>query len=72
MHEMEDSRSNPQHVRHIELADRSALERVLHDCDARGIVHTDIKDLGPKLRLYVLLVWETDGTQVELTAPYTE
>jgi hypothetical protein len=61
----------PQAIHHLTVTSRDDLERAVRDFDARGVPHTDIQDLGSALRLYVLVAWEADDVQLELTAPYT-
>ena len=45
------------------------LENAVRLCDAQGVAHGEIKDLGP-LGLYVLALRDPDNIQVELTAPH--
>jgi hypothetical protein len=60
----------PRAIHHLTVACRDYLERAVRDFDARGIPHTDIQDLGSALGLYVLVAWEANDVQLELTAPY--
>ena len=60
----------PRVIRHLTVPSRADLERAVCRFDAEGIPHTGVRDLGPALRLYVLVAWATDDLQVELTAPY--
>jgi catechol 2,3-dioxygenase-like lactoylglutathione lyase family enzyme len=52
------------------LPSRSDLLNAVAILDAQGIEHSEIKDLGPDLGLYVLAFRDLDNIELELTAPY--
>ena len=56
----------------LAVADKAALEQAAAYFDEHGVVHGEIKDLGPGFAIYVMAVRDPDNIQLELTAPYPE
>jgi glyoxylase I family protein len=54
----------------ISVASRADLETSGRLCDDRGITHGEIVDLGADFKLYVMMLEDPDGIQIELTAPH--
>ncbi len=54
------------------VASREDLERAVTFLDARGVLHGEIKDLGPSFGIYVLMIRDPDNVQLELSAPYAK
>jgi catechol 2,3-dioxygenase-like lactoylglutathione lyase family enzyme len=54
----------------IGVASRSEIESAARIFDEHGIVHGEIVDLGAAFKLYVMMVEDPDGIQLELTAPH--
>ena len=54
----------------ISVAGRADLEASARLCDDRGIAHGEIVDLGADFKLYVMMLEDPDGIQVELAAPH--
>ena len=50
------------------LADIEAAARL---CGERGITHGEIVDLGSDFKLYVMMLEDPDGIQIELSAPHS-
>jgi len=68
-----DDRFNPNRVGldhlAISVTSRADLEAAARRCAERGVKHGEIVDLGADFKLYVLMLEDPDGIQIELTAP---
>jgi glyoxylase I family protein len=53
----------------ISVASRSELEAAARLCDERSVTHGEIVDLSA-FKLYVMMVEDPDGIQIELAAPH--
>ena len=54
----------------ISVGSRAEIENATRLFDERGVTHGEIVDLGSDFRLYVMMLEDPDGIQLELTAPY--
>lgn len=52
------------------VASRADLEHAVLILDARGVSHSEIRDLGPAFGIYVLIFRDPDNIQLELSAPH--
>jgi catechol 2,3-dioxygenase-like lactoylglutathione lyase family enzyme len=70
-----DDRFDPNRVGldHLALGvgSRADLEAAARLCDERGVKRGEIVDLGADFKLYVLMLEDPDGIQIELTAPHS-
>ena len=70
-----DDRFDPNRVGldHLSLSvgRRSDLEAAARLCRERGITCGEVVDFGPDFKIYVLMLEDPDGIQIELTAPYS-
>lgn len=64
-----ESRAGLDHVSFM-VNSRDVLEQAAAFLDERGITRGEIKDLGPDLGIYVMVIRDPDNIQLELTAPY--
>jgi glyoxylase I family protein len=55
----------------ISVASRADIEAAARLCGERGILCGEIIDLGANFKLFVLMLEDPDGIQIELTAPYS-
>ena len=55
----------------ISVGSRADLEAAAGLCDERGVKHGEIVDLGSDFKLYVMMLEDPDGIQLELTAPHS-
>ncbi len=55
----------------ISVGSRADIEAAARLCDERGVTHGEIVDLGSDFRLYVMMLEDPDGIQIELTAPHS-
>ncbi len=55
----------------ISVGSRAEIEAAARLCDERGVTHGEIVDLGTDFKLFVMMVEDPDGIQVELTAPHS-
>jgi catechol 2,3-dioxygenase-like lactoylglutathione lyase family enzyme len=54
----------------LSVASRADLEAAARLCGDGGITHGEIVDLGSTFKLFVLMLEDPDGIQIELTAPH--
>ena len=54
----------------ISVGSRAEIENATRLFDERGVTHGEVVDLGSDFRLYVMMLEDPDGIQLELTAPY--
>ncbi len=54
----------------ISVGSRADIEAAARLCGERGVVHGEIVDLGADFKLYVMMLEDPDGIQIELTAPH--
>jgi catechol 2,3-dioxygenase-like lactoylglutathione lyase family enzyme len=54
----------------IGVASRTDIEAAARVCDERGVTHGEIVDLGTDFKLYVMMLEDPDGIQIELAAPH--
>ena len=54
----------------LSVANRAEMEAAARLFDERGVTHGEIVDLGPGFGLYVMMLEDPDGIQLELTAPH--
>ena len=54
----------------LRVARREDLDRAARLLDERGVMHSDVVDLGPEMRFHVLVFRDPDNIQLELTADY--
>ena len=52
------------------VSSRDDLERAAQLLNERGVMCSEIVDLGPGFGIYVLMLRDPDNIQLELTAPY--
>ena len=52
------------------VATRADLDRAAQLLTERGVPNSEVVDLGPDLRICVLMLRDPDNIQLELTAPY--
>jgi glyoxylase I family protein len=55
----------------LSVGSRADLEDAARQCDDRHVKHGAIVDLGADFKLYVMMLEDPDGIQLELTAPYS-
>ena len=55
----------------ISVGSRADIEAAARLCDERGVKHGEIVDLGADFKLYVMMLEDPDGIQIELTAPHS-
>jgi glyoxylase I family protein len=54
----------------LSVGSRTDLETAARLCRERGVTCGEIVDLGSEFKLYVMMLEDPDGIQLELTAPY--
>jgi glyoxylase I family protein len=54
----------------ISVESRADIEAAARLSDDQGITHGEIVDLGSDFKLYVMMLEDPDGIQIELAAPY--
>jgi glyoxylase I family protein len=55
----------------IGVGSRADIEAAARLCDERGVQHGEVVDLGADFKLYVMMLEDPDGIQIELTAPHS-
>jgi glyoxylase I family protein len=55
----------------LSVGSRAEIEAAARLLDERGVTHGEIVDLGSDFKLYVMMLEDPDGIQLELTAPYS-
>ncbi|MBA2446403.1 MAG: VOC family protein [Chloroflexi bacterium] len=55
----------------LSVGSRGDIEAAARLLDERGVTHGEIVDLGPDFGLYVMMLEDPDGIQLELTAPHS-
>ena len=55
----------------IGVASRADIEEAARACSERGVTCGEIVDLGADFKLYVMMLEDPDGIQIELTAPHS-
>jgi glyoxylase I family protein len=55
----------------ISVGSRADIEMAARLCDERGVTRGEIVDLGADFKLYVMMLEDPDGIQIELAAPYS-
>jgi glyoxylase I family protein len=55
----------------ISVGSRADIEAAARLCGERGITHGELVDLGSDFKLYVMMLEDPDGIQIELAAPHT-
>jgi glyoxylase I family protein len=55
----------------ISVGSRADIEAAVRLWDERRVEHGEIVDLGSEFKLYVMMLEDPDGIQLELTAPYS-
>jgi glyoxylase I family protein len=54
----------------LSVGSRADIEAAVRLLDERGVTHGEVVDLGSDFKLYVMMLEDPDGIQLELTAPY--
>ncbi len=55
----------------ISVGSRADIETAARLCAERGVTCGEIVDLGADFKLYVMMLEDPDGIQIELTAPHS-
>ena len=55
----------------LSVDSRADIEAAASLFDERGVTHGEIVDLGKDFGLYVMMLEDPDGIQIELTAPHS-
>ena len=54
----------------LSVGRRDELDEAVRLCRERGVTCGEVVDFGPDFKIYVLMLEDPDGIQIELTAPY--